>query len=87
MISNLHEICTLSIATRTSKSGIIWISQHFFVLYKNGEAVGYARINLGRPPERYFADKKAMELMRIYFLEEFHGQGLANELMEYCFNF
>ena len=60
---------------------------HFFVLYKNGEAVGYARINLARPPERYFADKKSIELTRIYFLEEFHGQGLANELMEYCFDF
>jgi diamine N-acetyltransferase len=30
---------------------------------------------------------KAMELKRIYVLKEFHGQGIAQKLMEFCIDF
>ncbi len=60
---------------------------YFFVLYHNEVAAGYTRINLGRETEKHFKDKKSAELKRIYFLEDFHGKGLANQLLEYCFEF
>ena len=60
---------------------------YFFILFQDDIATGYSRINLGREPEKCFANKKSVELMRIYFLEKFHGMGLANELLKYCFDF
>jgi ribosomal protein S18 acetylase RimI-like enzyme len=60
---------------------------YFFVLYQNKVATGYSRIHLGRNAEKHFTDKKSAELMRIYFLEEFHGKGLAVQLLNYCFDF
>ena len=60
---------------------------YFHILFVDGIAAGYSRINLGREIEMYFADKKSAELMRIYFLEEFHGKGLANQLLKFCFDF
>jgi len=59
----------------------------FFILFENEEAAGYTRINLGRPAEKHFNNKKSAELMRIYFLNEFHGKGLATPLINYCFDF
>lgn len=60
---------------------------YFFVLYENGQAAGYSRITLSDKCESHFANKKSAELKRIYFLEEFHGHGLAQQLIDYCFNF
>ncbi len=60
---------------------------YFFILYHGDVAAGYARINLGKKTEKHFEDKNAVELMRIYFLKEIHGKGLANELLNYCFDF
>ncbi len=60
---------------------------YFFVLFENSVAAGYTRINLGRPAVDHFNDKKSAELMRIYFLNEFHGKGLAAPLLNYCIDF
>lgn len=60
---------------------------YFFILFKDEVAAGYARIHLGRQIESCFASKKSAELMRIYFLHEFHGKGLAQHLLNYCLTF
>jgi ribosomal protein S18 acetylase RimI-like enzyme len=60
---------------------------YFFIFYVGDTAAGYSRINLGRNPEKHFTEKNSIELMRIYFLEDYHGQGLASQLIEYCLDF
>jgi len=60
---------------------------YFFILYQEDKAAGYARINLGDKTVPQFADKKSAELKRIYFLNEFHGKGLAQQLIGFCFDF
>jgi len=60
---------------------------YFFILFHEEIAVGYCRMNLGQETEEAFRDKKAVELKRIYFLEEFHGIGLARHLLQYCLDF
>ncbi len=60
---------------------------YFFILFQDQMAVGYARIHLGREPEKHFANKRSVELMRIYFLQDFHGMGLANQLLQFCLDF
>lgn len=63
------------------------MEDYFFVLFENEKAAGYARINLKREVESFFKDQRAAELMRIYFLNQYHGKGLANTLLQYCFDF
>lgn len=60
---------------------------YFFVLYQDDVAAGYARINLDDSPESHFTNKNSAELKRIYFLNEFHGKGLAVQLLNYCLEF
>lgn len=63
------------------------LQDFFFVLYQDDVAAGYARINLGDEPVSHFKEKKSAELKRIYFLNEFHGKGLAIQLLNYCLDF
>jgi len=60
---------------------------YFFVLFFEEVAAGYARMHLGGTVEEVFADKNSVELKQIYFLKEFHGKGLAKELLTYCIDF
>jgi diamine N-acetyltransferase len=62
-------------------------NDYFFILFDNEVAAGYTRINLGRTADENFNYKKSAELMRIYFLEQFHGKGLAARLLSYCCDF
>jgi ribosomal protein S18 acetylase RimI-like enzyme len=62
-------------------------TDYFFVLFHKEVAAGYARIHLGGVVEEVFSDKNSVELKRIYFLEQFHGKGLAKELLAYCIDF
>jgi ribosomal protein S18 acetylase RimI-like enzyme len=46
-----------------------------------GELIGYAQLREGGVPE-CVSDTKAIELWRFYLLQQWHGQGIAQALME-----
>lgn len=56
-------------------------NSHFFIAFSNEIPVGYAKINVNTAQtEQHNLD--AMELHRIYVLQEFHGKKVAQKLFE-----
>lgn len=61
---------------------------NFFFFEEEGTAKGYLRINAKhRCPLDSFQNRKCIELVRLYVLKEFHGTGVANELMNFAVEF
>jgi diamine N-acetyltransferase len=55
----------------------------FLVAEVEGEAVGYAKIYAGSPPE-CVRHRPAQEIVRLYVDRRFHGSGVARALMDAC---
>lgn len=63
-------------------------ADNFFFLEENGITKGYMRINAKHTcPLVSFQNRKCIELVRLYVLQQFHGTGVANELMNYALDF
>ena len=63
-------------------------SDNFFFFEQDGIAKGYLRINAKHAcPLESFQNRKSIELVRLYILKEFHGLGVANELMNFALDF
>lgn len=61
---------------------------NFFFLEEGGIAKGYLRINAKHAcPLINYQYRKSIELVRLYVLKEFHGTGVANELMNFALDF
>ena len=56
----------------------------FFIAEIAGEMIGYAKLK-ENSTEDCVSDKNPIELCRLYVAQEFHGKGIANELMNECF--
>jgi len=63
-------------------------TDNFFFLEDEGVVKGYMRINAKHPcPLGAFSNRKSVELVRLYVLKEFHGTGVANELMNFAVDY
>lgn len=63
-------------------------ADNFFFFEEDGIAKGYLRINAKHTcPLDSFQNRKSIELVRLYVLKEFHGAGVANELMNFALDF
>ena len=63
-------------------------SDNFFFFEQDGITKGYLRINAKHAcPLESFQNRKNIELVRLYVLKEFHGAGVANELMNFALDF
>jgi ribosomal protein S18 acetylase RimI-like enzyme len=61
---------------------------HFFFYERDGVATGYMRINAKHEcPLESLRDFRSIELVRLYVLKEYHGEGVANELMDFAIAF
>lgn len=56
----------------------------FFIAEIEGEMIGYAKLK-ENSTENCIADENPIELQRLYVLKNFHGQGIAEKLMNECF--
>lgn len=56
----------------------------FFIAEIAGEIVGYAKLK-ENSIEHCVSDESPIELCRLYVAHEFHGKGIANDLMDECF--
>ena len=56
----------------------------FFIAEVEGAMIGYAKLH-EHSTEDYVADEDPIELGRLYVLKDFHGRGIAEELMNECF--
>jgi len=63
-------------------------TDNFFFLEDEGVVKGYLRINAKHAcPLESFQNRNCIELVRLYVLKEFHGTGVANELMNFAIDF
>jgi ribosomal protein S18 acetylase RimI-like enzyme len=63
-------------------------TDNFFFFEEDGIVKGYMRINAKHAcPLESFSNQKCIELVRLYVLTEFHGAGVANELMKFAFDY
>lgn len=58
----------------------------FFIAEADGKMIGYAKIQ-EQTSEECVSDPRPIELSRLYVLKDFHGQGIAERLMNECFHF
>ncbi len=58
-------------------------ASHFYIIYVNGSAAGYAKL-LSGSTDPGVKTVKTIELKRIYIVERYWGKGLGEELLEYC---
>lgn len=56
----------------------------FFIAEINNEMIGYAKLK-ENSCEDCVSDENPIELCRLYVAQEFHGQGVAQKLMDECF--
>jgi len=57
----------------------------FFIAEIAGEMIGYAKLK-ERSTEACITGENPIELQRLYVRKDFHGQGIAAELMNECFD-
>ena len=57
----------------------------FYLLIYQSKILGYAKLGENTIPE--LSGKKAIEIERFYFLKEYTGKGLGNELMKVCLEY
>lgn len=55
----------------------------YFTIFRNGRAVGYAKLIDGEPHES-ITGKNAIELQRIYLVERVWGTGVGERLLAHC---
>jgi len=55
----------------------------YFIAFRRGRAVGYAKLVDGEPPEGV-TSPNAIELQRIYLVERVWGTGIGDILLERC---
>lgn len=55
----------------------------YFIAFRNGKAVGYAKLLDGEPHEGV-TSRNAIELQRIYLVERVWGTGIGDILLEHC---
>lgn len=55
----------------------------FFIIYRNGKAVGYAKLRRNSPID-CVTEENAVELQRIYILERVYGKGIGEILLNHC---
>jgi len=63
-------------------------TDNFFFFEDEGVVKGYMRINAKHAcPLESVSNQKCVELVRLYVLKEFHGTGVANELMNFAVDY
>jgi diamine N-acetyltransferase len=63
-------------------------TDNFFFFEEDGVVKGYMRINAKHAcPLESFQSRNCIELVRLYVLKEYHGAGVANELMNFAIDF
>lgn len=58
----------------------------FFIIYRNGKAVGYAKLREGVKYDCIKNDN-SVELQRIYLVERVYGTGIGEKLLNHCLRF
>ncbi|MGI9543488.1 MAG: GNAT family N-acetyltransferase, partial [Cyclobacteriaceae bacterium] len=83
---NMDLYVKRSFSKKILKDELADVTNFYLMADLDGKAVGYAKLTENNKP---FHDKKikAVELERIYVLQEHQGQNIGSDLMQQCLNF
>lgn len=86
--NDMKEVLELYFNSKQCALELSDATDNFFFLEEEGVAKGYIRINSKKAcPLESLQNKKCIELVRLYVLKEFHGTGVANQLMDFATDF
>lgn len=80
---DLANYLTESFSPETIRAEIADRNHHFFLIFRRGKAVGYAKLRDGEPHSS-IDSQNAIELHRIYLVERVWGTGLGEKLLDHC---
>ena len=79
----INDHVTLSTYTTefADKRSSFWLAEN-----EAGEAMGFLKLRRHAPPRR-LSERNALEVVRIYLLEQHIGHGYGRQLMEFCLDY
>lgn len=85
---DMHGVLDLYFNAAQVELDLIDEADNFFFFEEDGITKGYMRINAKHDcPLNSYRNRKCIELVRLYVLKEFHGTGVANQLMDFAIDF
>ena len=82
---DMHAYITESLNIERIKAELVEADTTFFIAEAGGVMIGYAKLHEGST-EECVSDENAIELQRLYVDHTFHGKGVAEKLMNECFD-
>ena len=73
-----HVTVPVYAAEMTDRRSSFWLAES-----ESGEAIGFLKLRRHAPPRR-LQERNALELVRIYLLRRYTGQGYGQQLMQFC---
>lgn len=80
---HMDHHCRVSYGEQIQAAEIIDPGMVTLVIEDEGRLIGYAQLRRGRAPDCVSA-KRPVEIQRLYVVGEWHGKGMAQELMNAC---
>lgn len=79
----LDEAVTTEVYARefTDRRATFWLAET-----EAGEAVGFLKLRRHAPPRR-MPERNALEIVRIYLLNQYVGKGWGRQLMQHCLDY
>ncbi|MEZ0539928.1 GNAT family N-acetyltransferase [Fibrella arboris] len=79
----LDEAVTAPIYARefANKRATFWLAED-----EQGKAIGFLKLHAHAPPRR-MPVRNALEIVRIYLLDEYIGRGYGRQLMQHCLDY
>lgn len=79
----LDEAVTPAVYARefTNRRATFWLAEE-----AQGEVIGFLKLHAHAPPRR-LPVRNALEIVRIYLLDEHIGHGYGRQLMQHCLNY
>lgn len=78
---NMHEYLINGFSMETLKAELGNQNTVFYFAELEGDIIGYLKVNFGES-QTEIRDQNAMEIERIYVLQEFHGKKIGQRLFE-----
>jgi ribosomal protein S18 acetylase RimI-like enzyme len=72
-----------SFSTKKLTAELLNVESEFYFATLNGTVIGYLKLNFGKAQTEY-QDGKALEIQRIYVLQDFQGKKVGQLLLDYA---
>jgi ribosomal protein S18 acetylase RimI-like enzyme len=80
---NLNQYINQAFSPQEIKEELEDIHNTFFIVFQEGEPIAYAKLNARQRPD-IIADKKIIQIQRIYARQRVLGKGVGGVLMQRC---